>query len=218
MSDQNVRPGPGWYPDPYGQAPLRWWDGAQWGAEVNGAPPVVPAGPPVRYAEVRPPIPPETPVNTIWVWLVILLPLASLLLTAAFNPIGGITNMIRDVGTTTDPLPNMASIYTPAYFLSVAAGWVSYGLGVLFSWFDYRELTRRGVVRPFHWAWSFLLWQLYTIGRAVIVRRVSGGRGAALIWATIVVTAITLIWAIALTAIIVAQIVQTVSHLPGIGA
>jgi hypothetical protein len=24
------RPSPGWYPDPYGQAPARYWDGATW--------------------------------------------------------------------------------------------------------------------------------------------------------------------------------------------
>ena len=35
---------PGWHPDPYGQAQLRWWDGTQWTHEVN--PPVVSATPP----------------------------------------------------------------------------------------------------------------------------------------------------------------------------
>jgi hypothetical protein len=35
---------PGWHPDPYGQAQLRWWDGTQWTHEVN--PPVASAPPP----------------------------------------------------------------------------------------------------------------------------------------------------------------------------
>lgn len=26
---------PGWYADPYGQAPLRWWDGAAWSEHVR---------------------------------------------------------------------------------------------------------------------------------------------------------------------------------------
>lgn len=30
-------PGPGWFPDPWGHAPLRWWDGAQWSAYTSGA-------------------------------------------------------------------------------------------------------------------------------------------------------------------------------------
>ena len=29
-------PQPNWYPDPYGQAELRWWDGAQWTEHTHG--------------------------------------------------------------------------------------------------------------------------------------------------------------------------------------
>jgi hypothetical protein len=28
--DQPAPPPPGWHPDPWGSAHLRWWDGAQW--------------------------------------------------------------------------------------------------------------------------------------------------------------------------------------------
>lgn len=28
---------PGWYPDPYGQAPFRWWDGTNWGQQTSQA-------------------------------------------------------------------------------------------------------------------------------------------------------------------------------------
>jgi hypothetical protein len=28
-------PGPGWFTDPWGQAPLRWWDGSQWTGNVH---------------------------------------------------------------------------------------------------------------------------------------------------------------------------------------
>jgi uncharacterized protein len=28
-------PAAGWYPDPYGQAPQRWWDGGQWTGRVS---------------------------------------------------------------------------------------------------------------------------------------------------------------------------------------
>jgi hypothetical protein len=30
---------PGWYADPWGVAPLRWWDGATWTGHTNGGPP-----------------------------------------------------------------------------------------------------------------------------------------------------------------------------------
>jgi hypothetical protein len=32
---------PAWYPDPWGIAPLRWWDGAAWTGHVSGAPSIV---------------------------------------------------------------------------------------------------------------------------------------------------------------------------------
>ena len=46
---------PGFYPDPYGQAPLRWWDGSQWTTATTTAtsqpeaPAAAPA-PPLRRA------------------------------------------------------------------------------------------------------------------------------------------------------------------------
>lgn len=30
---------PGWYPDPSGEAPLRWWDGHRWTTRVRHDPP-----------------------------------------------------------------------------------------------------------------------------------------------------------------------------------
>lgn len=32
-------PGPGWYPDPWGLAPYRWWSGSSWDAAVSPEPP-----------------------------------------------------------------------------------------------------------------------------------------------------------------------------------
>ena len=37
-------PPPGWYPDPWQLAELRWWDGAAWTADVHQAVPAVPTG------------------------------------------------------------------------------------------------------------------------------------------------------------------------------
>ena len=34
---------PGWYPDPGGVAPLRWWDGESWTPETSGGLPPAPA-------------------------------------------------------------------------------------------------------------------------------------------------------------------------------
>ena len=64
-------------------------------------------------------------------------------------------------------------------------------LVVVFAWLDYRELGRRGVPRPFHWAWSFFVVAgagtlVTVIGRSVVVRRRTGS-GLWPIWITIIV-------------------------------
>jgi hypothetical protein len=41
-------PAPGWYPDPWQLAPLRWWDGYSWHPATAFAPPVLPWAPPPR--------------------------------------------------------------------------------------------------------------------------------------------------------------------------
>lgn len=222
MTNTNLQAAPGWYPDPYRQAPLRWWDGAQWTAQVSGAPahyaPVHNA--PAHYAPVRRQLPPDTPVYTPWIWLAVLLPLVSVVLSLAFNPVDAIAQSFRSIDPS-NPVPPSSlytSIYTPGYFISAALGWVFYGLAVVFSWLDYRALQRRGLDRPFHWAWSFLLVHVYTIGRSVIVRRVSGGRGGAPIWVSIAVIVISIAAGIALTAMIMAAVFQSVGNLSGVGA
>jgi hypothetical protein len=89
------------------------------------------------------------------------------------------------------------------YFVVIGLNWLLAAVLVVASWLDYRELVRRGVERPFHWAWSFLS-VVYPIGRSVVVRGVAGGRGLAPIWVTIaayvVGLALSLIWVIRLVA------------------
>ena len=52
--------------------------------------------------------------------------------------------------------------------------WVFVGAAILFSWLDWRELRRRGVPVPFHWAWALLALAgaglaVYVIGRTVVL-------------------------------------------------
>ncbi|MEY9852822.1 heme exporter protein D [Leifsonia sp. EB41] len=213
------RLGPGWYPDPFGEAPLRWWDGTKWEAAVSGNGPALAAAPPVRYALERRPLPPETPVYTPWVWLVVLLPLASTVVSLA--TIGSVTRSLAQLanpGLANPGSANLALLTSPGYLAGSILGWVVFAASVVFSWLDYRTLNRRGVDEPFHWAWSFLAWPVYTIGRAVIVRRVAGGRGMGVLWASIAVLILSVAAGIAATLILGSALLQTVHQLPGAGA
>jgi heme exporter protein D len=194
---------PGWYADPTGQAGVRWWDGAQWTAYTAPTPAVGAGGiaPPPR-----PQLPATTPVYTPFVWLIVLLPLLSLVASVVARPhyryeyVGGIH--------TIDP----ASVYTPTYVLTLLLGFVLYGLMVVFAYLDHRALRRVGVVRPFHWAWTFLWSGVYIIGRGVIVRQVARPRGLAPVWVLIGVTVVTIVVAIVIS---VATASQTFSQLRG---
>lgn len=57
-----TQPPPGWYPDPGGQAVLRYWDGGAWTAAMSPLPgTAVPAGPPPEAPAAEPPSP-STPL------------------------------------------------------------------------------------------------------------------------------------------------------------
>jgi hypothetical protein len=155
-------------------------------------------------------LPATTPVYTPFIWLIVLLPLLSLVALLFWQPdfrttrVGGVE--------TIDPL----SIYTPGYFAILGLGIVVYGLNVVFAALDHRALVRAGVVRPFHWAWAFLNGAVYVIGRSVIVRQVARPRGLLPVWVLIGVYALSLIVTIIWTAVFFSHLASDVSQLPGL--
>ncbi|KQR50807.1 hypothetical protein ASF88_16380 [Leifsonia sp. Leaf336] len=212
MTDPSIRPAAGWYPDPYREAPLRWWDGTQWTGQVGGH------APGVAGVAARRPLPQETPVYTVWIWLVVLLPLVSVLLLLVTNPFSGYVHFMQSLETSARPsAQDMLEIYNPAFLIDSLVGWLIYAATIVFSWLDYRELGRRGVERPFHWAWSFLSSAVYVIGRGVIVRRVAPHRGLVPIWVMIAVVGISLIVSGTLVAGLMASIINNLPA-PGVGA
>ncbi|NUU06295.1 DUF2510 domain-containing protein [Leifsonia sp. C5G2] len=191
-------PAPGWYPDPHGSGALRWWDGTRWSDQLAAAPS------PYTAPQRRRPLDPATPIFTVWIWLVVAIPGLSACLLFLLQP----QVLFREIPgtsrvTISDPF---ALIGGPMYFVVIGLNWLLTAAFVVFSWLDYRELLRRGVERPFHWAWSFL-GIVYPIGRSVVVRGVAAGRGLAPIWVAIGVYALTLIvsmiWVIRLAAEII---------------
>jgi hypothetical protein len=196
-------PTPGWYADPTGLAGVRWWDGAQWTAHT--AP--LPASGPGAPTGARPPIPDTTPVYTPFIWLIVLLPLLSSASIWFYQPT--LPRITAGRYPSTDPF----STFTPGYFLVLGIGVVIYALSVVFASLDHRELARRGVVRPFHWAWTFLSPLVYVIGRGVIVRSVAKPRGLTPIWVLIGVMVVGFAVSIAWSAVLFAQLGSQISQL-----
>lgn len=187
MSEQGTpKTPPGWYPDPTDPARQRYWNGVAWTEHQHpSAAPAqaLPTAPAVHPAYAEPAkAPPGTDWNTVWIWLVVLLPLVPTLLL-----LGVPWDSMFDFDPTPDRaeiMEAMLGIYrSPVYVLASLSGWAVYGLVVFFAYRDYKELAARGVPKPFHWAWAFLT-PVYPIGRSVVVARRTG-RGYAPMWATI---------------------------------
>ena len=169
----------GWYPDPSGGQGTRWWDGQSWTQHISD--PVLQV-----YTSNEPRrVDPSTPLYTPWIWLIVLLPLVSLIGLLFWDMDAYMTSSI----SSTDPF---AQYSDPGYLLLQGSSWLLYALSVLFAFLDRRVLLQRGFDRPFHWAWTFLGSAVYIIGRSVIVRRRSG-KGLLPIWITIGVFVISMI-------------------------
>lgn len=146
------------------------------------------------------PVRPGTSALTWAIWLVVGLPL----LTAIAFMFADFTSYFRAVIalSASGSTPDNADVarFTSAmsgFFVGIllidALGFVIYGLSVMFAYFDWRELQRRGFVRPFHWAWTFLSQPVYVIGRTVVARRRGGSDVMWPIWGLIAVFVIAIV-------------------------
>ena len=218
----------GWYPDPSDATRLRWWDGAQWTASQQPAPgyaqqtaPAYTAAP--AYA-AEPAVRRDILTNTVWIWLVVLLPLLGLVPLlfvdwAGYVPTpeslsgGSAAALDEQMRRTLDAMNG--TIWISLFGLLISA------LTIVFAWLDWRELRRRGVDRPFHWAWIFLTLVvsngIYVIGRGVVLRRRTGS-GLVPIWVWIAVTVVGFVFGIVVAGAILSQVLDQISQLPGYGA
>ncbi|WP_292830986.1 DUF2510 domain-containing protein [Microbacterium sp.] len=172
----------GWYPDPSGAAGTRWWDGAQWTPHT-----IVPAVPRAKV---------DVPTDTVWIWLATAASVAPFFSVFLLDARGFIDAVAATAAI------GRGSSYLLSWQLNALVvslvGWGAIALYIVFSWLDWRELGRRGVVQPFHWAWSFFGLLVYLIGRSVVLRdRVVKASSAPLwVWiaATVVGFAVVLAW------------------------
>lgn len=195
MTDTTNATPPGWYPDANAPGGQRWWDGNQWTEHV---------GTPQPYQAFAPLKAPEgTKTGTVWIWIIALMPLLSLVTFFAVDWKTYIDSLIpASLNSPTNSYSGMLALYSsPGYLLSIAIGWLSYGLTVVFAALDVRELKKRGVPQPFHWAFAFLTGIVYIIGRSVVVKRRTG-QGLAPLWAYIGVYVLMLIASIVLSVLL----------------
>lgn len=155
---------------------------------------------PPYQPEPQPKAPEGTNTNTVWIWLVALLPLTSLLFLFALDVEGYMRSLLQNP---TSPMAGYAFLFTPGYLLAMLLGWLATIAIIVFGYLDWRELKRRGVPAPFHWAFGFLQLAgagiVYPIGRSVVVRRRAGGSLAPMIVAIlvyVVIFIVSIIWSI----------------------
>lgn len=123
----------------------------------------------------RPRLPPGTRVDTVWIWLIVVVPwvLAS-------------TIYLFDVREVLDALwvdDATAALGHVGLHLAVLAGssLVTIALALLFAFRDARRLRTLGVVRPFPWGFAAIAGIVYVIGRQVVLRKVTPASAAPLV-------------------------------------
>jgi hypothetical protein len=191
VSDPTNTVQPGWYPDQNGHQ--RWWDGAQWTEHVQA-----PYDPEARALALKAPA--GTKTGTVWVWLIVLLPILGFIPMLTVDWADYIDTMIQQssgsIGYGTSGMYG-----TPVDLLSNVIAFVSYGITVGLAALDARALKQRGVQQPFHWAFAFLTNIVYVIGRSVVVKRRTGG-GLAPLWVFIALTVVSIIVVIVFTVVL----------------
>ncbi|MBH0109192.1 hypothetical protein I6E81_03330 [Salinibacterium sp. NG22] len=151
-------------------------------AATVGAPPVV--NPAANYTYAAPSDISDTGTNTWQMWVFVFLPLISL---PGLFAIDLDALVPRPTDTPTDA--QLRLLVDPGYLWMMISGWLMFLVNIPLAIFDRRELDHRGIDRPFHWAFIFLGWLIYVIGRCVVVKNRTG-QGLAPMWAAFGVLAI----------------------------
>jgi len=125
----------------------------------------------------------DIPTDTVWVWLIVALPLVTVLALFLFDWRSVIEEAIYAAVLSEQGAPSSTvlefSVSSTLFSLGMTAlAVVTGGLSVLFAFLDWRQLRARGIEKPFHWAWAFFVFIIsagvYVIGRGIVLRRQTG--------------------------------------------
>lgn len=187
---------PGFYPDPHGGPKPRWWDGAQWTDTVQEATPQ-PYATTYQPYQVAGPSATGTATGTWQIWTIITLFALQMIVAlmymltidwSAYMEYSANPALANDLNA-------VLEFFNGWYWATLLVSFVAYAGGILLGYLDSRELSNRGVDRPFHWAWNFLPSYgatVYVIGRSVVVKRRTGG-GLAPLWAYIILFVVSIV-------------------------
>lgn len=142
--------------------------------------------------------PADAPTNTPWIWIMIFLPLLGLLPLVLFDWASYFESAMAAPGGSLEA--ELALYTSPVMIGSILGGFAVTAVSILFAFLDWRSLKKVGIPQPFHFLWVLFILVIgtsavYTIGRAVVVKRRTGS-GLAPMWATIGVLALILIFTI----------------------
>lgn len=116
---------------------------------------------------VRPLLPPDARVETVWLWLIVVVPW--ILASSVF---------LFDVDAVLDALwvgdADAATAHVALHLgVLLAQSLLTIALDLLFAWRDARRLRAAGVVDPFPWGFAAVAGIVYVIGRLVVLRKVA---------------------------------------------
>lgn len=154
-------------------------------------------------------VPEGTPTANWLIWAYTLLPLLSVFTLFAWDFEGYMLAALAD------PMAADSMLLDPGYLLLSIGSWVVAAGMIVLAVLDWRWLGQQGYPRRFHWAWAILSNLVYVIGRSVVVKR-QAGRGFAPMWATIAVSALSLILIIVWFVQMMNVLMVLVSTTPGI--
>ena len=193
----------GWYPIA-GSRQQRWWDGSAWTEHVYDPATALPAAADIRHLRA----PEGTSSSTIWMWLTAVSPVIAI---AGYIPTALSLTPYENVDFATGAGVNQ---FFGISFLLDAVLLVAC---ILFPILDWRALGKRGVPRPFHWAWSLPAIILstpaiYVIGRTVVARRRTG-TGLAPLWVFIALQVIAWIIGAVVSIVFISELVTQFTNL-----